>query len=466
VAGPAGGNAAPPASTSILRLSAPLVLSFWMRAAFSFVDTAYAATLGDAAVAGIGLAIPLEFLFIACWVGVSNGLTSLISQALGAGESARIEQLKRTAWTLITRALMPAFLVLAAAVWLTAPHLGLDPDVARQFAIYAGVTLAGSALTAFWSILPDSVVKAHHDTRSTMWAGIWSNVINVVLNTVFVFGFGWGMFGIAFSTVLGRLGGLIYALRKARAHEEARRRRETAPSPRLEPHPHRALLALAIPSALAYSFMALESSVVNAILAATPDAKPAIAAYSIYYRLVMFALMPMIAASVAILPYTARHFGRGDLATVRSGLREIGLAATAYSILLVAPLAWFGGPPLARLLAEEPATAEFAGFALRVIPLACLASIPLFICRPVFEGMQRARPGLWVAILRYLILAGPFALAGARLARAFGIPDFHGLVLALVAASALASLIFHLWLSATLKALAGTRATAHGGAPA
>ena len=38
-----------------------------------------------------------------------------------------------------------------------------------------------------------------------MWAGIVSTLVNVTLNTVFVFVFHWGIFGIAFATVLGRL---------------------------------------------------------------------------------------------------------------------------------------------------------------------------------------------------------------------------------------------------------------------
>jgi len=80
------------------------------------------------------------------------------------------------------------------------------------------VLIGGSAFTSFWSILPDSIVKAHHDTRATMWAGIWSNVINVALNTVFTFVFHWGVLGIALSTVVGRIGGLVYALRKAATH--------------------------------------------------------------------------------------------------------------------------------------------------------------------------------------------------------------------------------------------------------
>ena len=90
----------------------------------------------------------------------------------------------------------------------------------------------------FWSIIPDSIVKAHHDTRSTMWAGIWSNVINVVLNTIFTFVFHWGIFGIALSTVVGRFGGLVYAQRRARAHEAAREARGADLSPATDPAPY------------------------------------------------------------------------------------------------------------------------------------------------------------------------------------------------------------------------------------
>ena len=96
--------------------------------------------------------------------------------------------------------------------------MGLEPETARNFQIYGTVLIGGSAFTTFWSIIPDSLIKAHQDTRSTMWAGIWSNLINVALNTLFVFAFHWGVFGIALSTVLGRIGGLVYALVRAHQH--------------------------------------------------------------------------------------------------------------------------------------------------------------------------------------------------------------------------------------------------------
>jgi Na+-driven multidrug efflux pump len=425
-------------------MAAPLILSFWMRSLFTFVDTAYAATLGDAAVAAIGLSIPLEFLMIACWVGVSTGLTSSLSRAMGAREGENIERLlavsRRIVW-----ALVPVFVAIAAAVYLGAHHLGLEHKVASQFATYGGVLVGGSAFTAFWSILPDSIVKAHHDTRSTMWAGIWSNLINVGLNTLFLFVFHWGIFGIALSTVVGRFGGLVYALRKSGAHEAARKARGLDTSPRVDPSPWRSILSLAVPSALTYALMALEVSLVNWLLARQPGATESIAAYGIYYRVLLFVLMPIIATAVAVLPYVARRFGEGDLPAIRRGLRQVSLASAGYCVALVFPAMLFGGPALARLLAESPITASLTRVALNLCPLACLVSIPFFICRPTFEGLQRGRPGLAMAILRHAVLTGPLALAGMMAARRLGQPVLYGLILGLIVASAIASSVFLGW---------------------
>jgi Na+-driven multidrug efflux pump len=428
-----------------------------MRSLFTFVDTAYAATLGDAAVAAVGLSIPFEFLMIACWVGVSAGLTSHLSQAMGARQGARIEQLLATTRRIVW-ALVPLFLLIAAGAYFSAPHLGLDPEVARLFAIYVGVLVGGSALNAFWSILPDSLVKAHHDTRSTMWAGIWSNVINVVLNTLFTFVFHWGVFGIAFSTVVGRFGGLVYALRKAARHEKARKAAWGEADPTLDPAPFRSIMKLAVPGALTYALMALETSVVNWLLSTQPDATPSIAAYGIYYRVVLFVMMPIIATSVAVLPFVARRHGEGDLASIREGLRQSMVAGVVYCTALVAPALLLFGGALAEALAEAEATANLTRVALWAAPLAALVGIPFQLCRPVFEGLQRGRPGLVMAIVRYLLLTVPLGLAGMQAARSLGQPPLFGLLGGLIAATAFTSAIFLVWVRRALDALSGPAA--------
>ncbi len=439
-------------SPSLLRMSAPLIVSFWMRSLFTFVDTAYAAAIGDAAVAAVGLSIPLEFLMIACWVGVSTGLTSHLSRAMGAREGARIDQLtaatRRIAWCLV-----PVFFAIGVLVWPGAGWMGLEPEVARQFAVYGSVLVGGSAFTMFWSVLPDSLVKAHQDTRSTMWAGIWSNLINVALNTVFTFAFHWGVFGIALSTVLGRFGGLVYALRAAARHEAARRARGLDTVPTLDPAPAASILKLAFPAALTYGLMALEGSLVNLLLAGRPEATASIAAYGVYYRVIQLCAMPIIAASVAVLPFVARQIGRGDVEAVRSGLRQVTLAGAAYCVLLLAPATALGAPALAQVLAESELTADLTRGALWLVPLACLTLIPFQLCRPAFEGLGRGRPGLVMALARYVGLTAPSGLAGLWAAGSLGRPALYGLLAGLIAATTLASAVFQVWLSSALADL-------------
>ncbi len=440
------------AAPTLLQMSAPLVVSFVMRAAFTFVDTAYAATIGDAAVAAIGLTVPFEFLMIAIWVGLSTGLTAALARTMASGEGDKIEQYKRSARVLVW-CVAPVFLLLGAVIWFLAPQGTLSDEVYLAFRIYATVLIGGSALTAFWSVIPDSIVKAHQDTRSTMWAGIWSNLINVTLNTVFLFVFHWGIFGIALSTVIGRIGGLVYALARARAHESQRLAAGEHTVPGLDPHPYRTQLSLAVPAGLTFALSSVEMAVVNALLATLEDPTSAIAAYSIYYRVALFALNPIIATSVAMLPYAGRLVGQRDWAGVCKAIRDSLAATAAYSLLLVGPVLWLVGPWLADALAESSTTARYARFALNLVPLSCLASAPFLLCRPVFEAMGRGQPGLIMASLRTLVLTVPLAWAGIQGARAFGVPGLYGLVVGLLVVGVVSSGVFLAWLLGTLRGI-------------
>jgi Na+-driven multidrug efflux pump len=436
-------------------MTAPLVVSFWMRAAVTFVDTVYASFLGDSAIAAIGLTIPVEFLMIAAWVGLSTGLTSGFSRAMGSRDHVQVVQYLRIGRRLVAT-VSPLFTVVAAAVWFSAPHLGLDEGTARSFQIYGTVLIGGSAFTMFWSIIPDSLIKAHQDTRSTMWSGIWTNIINVTLNTLFLFGFHWGVFGIALSTVLGRIGGLMYARARARHHERIRRDHATDRQGVGDPSPYKAVLRLAVPSSLTFVLMAAESGLINGLLATLRHATEAIAAYSIYYRVFLFALQPVIAASVAMLPFAARRYGAGDRAGIRRGIGQATVATALYSLLIVGPLMLAAAPWLARLLAESDLTARYAAFALRTVPLTCFLGAPFLLCRPVFEAMQRGRPGLVMALVRYVALTGPFAWLGMVSAQGLGQPPLYGLIAGTLAAGAVSSAVFYAWLRSALRVVAST----------
>lgn len=443
----ATGRLGPP-DKGILRLAAPLIVSFTLREAFSLVDSVYASQLpgvSDEALAAIGLFMPLQFLMIACWVGTSNGLTARLSAAMGAGEGAKIEQLKRASLRIIA-SLIGIFLAVAGLAYLAAGEYAPDPVTAEQFRIYAPLVLAGMGLTAYWSILPDSIVKAHHDTQTTMWAGLLSALSNVVLNTLFVYGFHWGIAGIALATGVSRFPSLAFALWRARRHERNRVAGGGYDEPGVERHPVRSILRIAVPSGITFIVMSIESIVLLSLLKREPDATALVATWGLYDRSVRFMAMPLIALSVAMLPFSARLWGRRNVAGIRAGIRISSAAGAIYVLGLVAPVAWLSSDWVAVKLADAPATREALQIALRFLPVTVLAMAPGFLLKSAFEGMHNPRPGLVVAIIRSAVLVIPLTYAGLRLAPAWGTEPIAGACTGYTLGLGIGSVLLATWL--------------------
>src|SRR6185295_644995 len=150
-------------------------------------------------------------------------------------------------------------------------------------------------------------------------------------------------------------------------------------------------------------------------------------------------------------------WGRRDVAGIRRAFRDVAMATSLYTLLLVAPLCLLLRHWLVAPLAQSALAAQLAEKALLVCPLACLVAIPFFACRPIFDGMQRPVPGLVVAGLRYVLLTVPFAFGGAAVADRFGRPEVHGIVVGLVVATAISSSVFLAWMWRALARLEATR---------
>lgn len=414
----------------VLRLAAPLIFSFWLRSAFTLVDRFFAGSLesdehgslADASQAAIGLATPIEFLMIACWVGTSNGLTKRLSEAMGSGASGKVEQL-RAASHRITLVLMAIFLALAALIWFAPTVLAPadEPQVVRQFQLYASVLVGGWALTMFWSVLPDSIVKAHQDTKTTMWAGLISSFSNVAFTALFLFVFGWGILGIALGSVIGRFGGLAYAMHRAAWHERRRLARPDQVDPARFASALKVILAIAIPSGLTYVLMGLEGLAVNEILSSCENARDTLAAWSVFDALGRFFLMPPIAIGVALLPLVSRWRGAGVSAQALQ--REIRLAlvvAAVYAVVAVGPLSYLAIDLVVPYLVDEPSSREWAAQGLLWLPAAVLVNGLAIAVRPLFDAYDRSKTGLFLSAVRSLAVTIPLFLLGGWAAEELG----------------------------------------------
>ena len=141
------------------------------------------------------------------------------------------------------------------------------------------------------------------DLRTPLVIVVVANVVNVVLNLLFIYGFGWGLAGSAWATVVSQAGmGAAFALRLLRAPGRLARARASRPCAR---SPGSAGEIFVRTAALYGSFL-----VASAVLARIGE--DSLAAHLIAFQLFVFLALVLDAVAIAGQVIVGRALGAGD----------------------------------------------------------------------------------------------------------------------------------------------------------
>ena len=204
--------AGPLTNRRVLRIAVPIVVSNATVPILGAVDTAVVGQMGAAApigAVGIG-AVVLSALY---WIFgfLRMGTTGLAAQARGAGDEAETDALLSRALLIALAgglALILLQLPLFAAAFLLAPASDEVETLARGYLAIriwsAPAAIAVYAITG-WLI-------AAERTGAVLAVQVCMNGVNIVLDLVFVLGFGWGVEGVAVATVIAECAGAALGL--------------------------------------------------------------------------------------------------------------------------------------------------------------------------------------------------------------------------------------------------------------
>lgn len=186
----------------LLKLSWPVMVGMVLQCLLSTVDTIFISRLGTAAQAAAGLGNNLYGVIIFFSTLVSAGTVALVSRSSGEGDVATIRQVCGMSFTLSAA----TGLAVGVACMLTAGPLvrimfNPDPEVlelAREFLV---VIFAGTVLVFINTSLRTSI-QAVGDTLTPLYVFGLANILNAILNPIFIFTLGLGIRGSALATVV------------------------------------------------------------------------------------------------------------------------------------------------------------------------------------------------------------------------------------------------------------------------
>lgn len=186
----------------ILLFAFPLMLSSVLQLLFNAADIVVVGRFtGAEALAAVGATSALINLLVNVFMGLSIGTNVLTAQGYGARNEKGVQD---TVHTSIMLSLVCGVLLIFIGVFLAAPLLelmGTPDNVLGHAALYMRIYFIGMPALLVYNF-GAAILRAVGDTRRPLYYLLFSGIINVILNLIFVIIFKMGVAGVATATVV------------------------------------------------------------------------------------------------------------------------------------------------------------------------------------------------------------------------------------------------------------------------
>jgi multidrug resistance protein, MATE family len=194
------------------KLAAPVMLGMLGHTFVSFVDNIMVGQLGTAELAAVSLGNSFMFIAMSLGIGFSTAITPLTAEADAENNFGKAKStFKHGLFLCITLGIALFLMVLLAKPLM---YLMKQPEEVVELAIPYLDLVAFSLIPLIFFQGLKQFSDGLSMTKYPMYAAIWSNVLNVVLNYLLIFGkFGFpelGIIGAAYGTVISRILMVVY----------------------------------------------------------------------------------------------------------------------------------------------------------------------------------------------------------------------------------------------------------------
>lgn len=172
------------------------------------VDTLMLSSVSDQAVGAVGTANTYIGVFIIMFGVISSGMVAVMTQNIGAGRPGIAYQARQLglAFNAVIGVLMSVFLALFSGSMLRI--VSIAPALMEPAETYLKIVGGACFLNALIPIF-SSYLRVFGYTKHSLIGTIVGNVLNIVLNSIFLFVLNWGVMGVAVATVISRVVNLI-----------------------------------------------------------------------------------------------------------------------------------------------------------------------------------------------------------------------------------------------------------------
>lgn len=285
--------------------------------------------LGTNALAAVTSSGTLIFLLISFFMGTAMGGGVVISKFFGAGDK---EQVSRAIHTILAFGIVSGIVLTVVGVAFTPAFLRwmqTDPEVMPEAVEYFRYYFLGALAMVLYNICR-SIMNALGDSRRPLYYLIFSSILNVVLDVLFIGAFHWGVWSAAAATVISQAASvvlcMVYLLQKGNIYTVELAKIRFHKATLIE------IIRYGLPSGVQNSVIAFANVIVQSQI--NSFGKLAMAAYGTHAKIEGFAFLPITSFNMACTTFISQNLGAKQYERAKKGARFSILAAVFLAELI------------------------------------------------------------------------------------------------------------------------------------
>lgn len=302
----------------IIAFAIPLLIGNIFQQLYSMADMYIVGhTISADALGAIGCTGSISGLLISFAQGLTSGFCVLVSQHFGAGNRQKMKQSFVTGILLSVAAI--AVLTVIGCTFLQdfMRLINTRPELFDDAHKYISVVMAGLGATVLYNFFA-GILRSLGGSKRPLFVLIGACVVNIVLDYLFIMGFGMGVRGAALATVISQLlsalACLFFILKEEPEFRLKIRELRTTWKAAWE---H---IAIGMPMGFQWALLSIGQLIMQSALNSLEVA--AVTAFSAAAKIDMLALMPSFSFGSSMSTYVAQNYGAGKLERIGKGMRQ------------------------------------------------------------------------------------------------------------------------------------------------
>ena len=394
--------------TALWKMSIPLIISLLITSLYSVIDAVWVSGLGADALAGVGFVSPV---FIAL-MGIGNGLGAGSASALSKyiGENYKRKSDNGAIHTIFITVIISIITTVILLIFLKDILLAMGAGVTINYAMDYGVILSIGSILVILSNSLYGVLRGEGDANRTMYAMLFSSVLNMILDPVFIYVLNLGVKGAAVATLISLL--LVNLILFYWFYIK----KDTYLKPFLSNYKFNKgitidILKVGLPASLELINNALFAALFSLLLVIVASTD-AVAVYSTGWRVVTIATTPIIAVATALISVVGANYGAKKYEEILVAHRYSMKIGILFGII-AAVIVYIFAPQIVSIFA-------YTGTSTRLSPqlIAFLSVIVIYFptmgygCTStfVFQGTGNGITAMFQTILRETVFTLGFAI--------------------------------------------------------